>query len=93
MNMTLTTIQRMPEIETSRSRELTLEVEYWGKYYSVAAFKAEEAYKLYDQAIDSGKDRETKDQLYLLYSLLDADAKSAWRFWQDAKANWLALMN
>ncbi len=91
--LNLPSIIELPQITTSNLRELQWSIDWHARCYANAAEQSEIAWKMYQDAIDNGKTREEKDELYKLAAILEANKCAAWHRWQDAKSQYLALLN
>mgnify|MGYP003404801126 CR=1 FL=1 len=92
MSLTLTQIQTMPEV-LSETSELQWKIAWGERCYKEAKAQSELAWKIYNDAIDECASREEINQLYALGELFDELRKQAWRNWDNAKAQYLTMLN
>lgn len=91
MNTSL--ITQFPEIATSNLRELQWSIDWQQKLYAEASEHVEIAWKMYDDAIENNDSREEKDALCEIARMFEAQKIAAWHKWQNAKRDYLAMMN
>jgi len=93
MSNTLTRfyITRLPEL-TPKYKNLQLSIDWWKKCYSESGLLADDAWQLYDEAIERG-DRAVVNEVYEQAKMLEDISLGAWGQWQDAKRDLLALSN
>ena len=90
---TLPKIKQMPEIATSRVRELQWGIDWYAKLYTEMKYKEELAWKIYDDAIESGASTEEKNGIFLACKLFESNRIAAYREWQGCKRQYLELLN
>lgn len=93
MNITHFQITQMPQVATSRARELQWCMSFWSQRYGEISVKKSEAWKLYNAAIDNLEPAETVREIGRLAEMLEIEAVNAWKLWNDAKRDYLALEN
>lgn len=91
--MNLTYITQLPQIETSAFRELQWSVTWWAQCYVESAEQTEIAWKMYDDSIENGEPYAQTDALYQIAVMFEGNRTIAWHNWQNAKRDYLALMN
>ena len=90
--MTLT-FAAFPEVSTSSIRELQWSIDFWSKAYAEAGYGSEVAWRLYGDAIDDQEPQDAIEQLFVIAEMFDGIKSDAWHKWQDAKAQYLAVLN
>lgn len=93
MQTTFTQITKLPEMEKSFFRELQWAVDWRKRCYAEAAEQTEIAWKMYDDSIENGDSRKQKNALYQVAMMFEANKTAAWHKWQNAKRDYLALLN
>ena len=86
-------LSQMPQITTSTIRELQWAIDWNQKLYSEASLNKAQAWQLYNEAIDNENPREEIEDLFAIAMMFECVAKEAWGAWQNAKRDYLALMN
>lgn len=92
MQTTLTQITEMPEV-VNRVRKLQWSMDWWQGMYSESCQQRNLAWKVYDDAIENGDSVEEKEMLFSIAQTYDDISRDAWRKWQDAKKDYLAVLN
>lgn len=90
--MNTTYITQLPKL-TPKLQQLQLSVEYWQKCYSEAGSQADEAWRMYDEMIDSEKSYFIVDDLYENAAMYEDISLDAWKRWQEAKRRLLELLS
>lgn len=90
---TLANITKFPEVATSHARELQWAVDHWQRIYAEAGYQCAQAWRLYDDAIENNEPRDHKDALYEIAQMFEANKAAAWENWQNAKRDYLAVLN
>lgn len=93
MQPTITQINKLPQMATSYTREAQWAVEYWQRIHSESKTQCETAWKLYQDAVDNAEPREQINALFDMAVMFDNIRSEAWRHWDNAKAQLLALLN
>lgn len=91
--LNLATIKNLPEVATSHTREITWAVDWYAGQYAQAGYDCELAWKLYDNAIENNDPQQLIDDLFVIAKMFEAIKINAWHGWQNAKRDYLALMN
>jgi hypothetical protein len=91
--MQLSTVVILPQIITSGIRQLQWSINWNQKQYSEASLHKDQAWQFYNDAVDNNESKEQIDDLYAIVMMFEAIAKEAWYSWQNAKRDYLALMN
>jgi len=89
----MTILTQYPEIATSQLRELQWSCDWWKRQYAEAGYHCDLAWPAYGEAIDNQEPREEIDQLFIVAMMFDGIKSDAWRKWDQAKAQYLAVMN
>jgi phage-related minor tail protein len=87
------TIFNMPQMITSRARELQWGMSWWESQYKEAKTNEALAWKIYDDAIENGDPIEEKNAIFIACKLFEANRIAAWHNWQECKRQYLELMN
>lgn len=90
---TLSKINQLPQIATSRVRELQWGIDWWAKCYGEAAAHESLAWKLYNDAIDNNDPRPQIESLYIVAKMFEANRIAAYHEWQECKRQYLEMMN
>jgi len=90
--MTLT-FTNLPKMSTSHLREITWSIDWYKQSYFDAKAQSELAWKIYDDAIENEDPREQINVFFEVAAIFDATYRRAWRKWQNAKRDYLALLN
>lgn len=93
--MALSTLQilQLPQKVTSRVRELQWGMEWYEKQYKEAKAHEDIAWKVYDDAIESGASTEEKNSIFIACKVFEANRIAAYRDWQECKRQYLELLN
>lgn len=86
-------ILKLPELTTSRVRELQWGMEWYEKQYKEAQEQEKIAWKIYDDAIENNDPIEEKNAIYIACKLFEANRIAAWQNWQECKRQYLEMMN
>lgn len=86
-------ILKLPELTTSRVRELQWGMEWYEKQYKKAQEQEKIAWKIYDDAIENNDPIEEKNAIYIACKLFEANRIAAWQNWQECKRQYLEMMN
>ena len=86
-------ILNLPEMKTSRVRELQWGMEWYEKQYREAQEQEKLAWKIYDDAIENNDPIEEKNAIYIACKLFEANRIAAWQNWQECKRQYLELLN
>ena len=92
--MTLTEIEKLPELGTSNLRELKWQIDWFAMCHTEAKQSTEIAWRTYNDAIDA--DEPNKDEINALFevtTMFDAIRVDAYCKWQNAKRDLLAVLN
>lgn len=94
MNNTLTKsyVTQLPQY-TPKLRELQLSIDWWNGLHSEAGSQKEQAWKMYQDAIDNEQPRHIINNLYATAQLFEMICADTWKEWQDAKKQLLDLLN
>ena len=87
------TIWKLPQVSTSRVRELQWGMDWWKAQYEQAKADEAIAWKLYDDAIENKDPIEEKNSIFIACKLFEASRIDAYRQWQECKRQYLELMN
>lgn len=90
--MTLT-FTAFPEVSTSSLRELLWAESFWKRAYAEAGYQSTLAWEQYGEAIDNQESQEQIEQLFITATMFDGIKSDAWRNWESAKAQYLAMLN
>ena len=90
---TLNKINQLPQVTTSRVRELQWGMDWWDKCHKEAKAHEDLAWKLYNDAIDNNDPRPQIESLYIVAKMFEANRIAAWQNWQECKRQYLDLMN
>ena len=90
--MTLT-FTAFPEVSTSSIRELQWSIDFWKRAYAEAGYQSVIAWELYGNAIDNEEPQAEIESLFQIAEMFDGIKSDAWRRWESAKAQYLAMMN
>lgn len=91
--LTVTQTQQLPEVATSRTRELQWQVQWLKSELKKAKAHCELAWKIYNDAIDEGAPREQIDSTYTIARMFDSIRIATYRELDAAKRDYLALLN
>ena len=86
-------ILNLPQMITSRTRELQWGIGWWEKQYEEAQAQEKLAWKIYDDAIENNDPIEEKNAIFIACKLFEANRITAYRNWQECKRQYLELMN
>ncbi len=86
-------VTRLPQVKTSRVHELQWSIDWWKSQHDEAKIAANNAWRIYQDAIDALEAHATIDELFTVATTFDAIAAEAYFKWQDAKRDYLALCN
>lgn len=78
---------------TCRLRELQWKIDWFSKCYAEAKTHNELAWKIYNDAIDSGDDKDTIYKLFEVAAMFEDIRIDAYRNLDQAKAQYLAMLN
>lgn len=87
------TILELPQVSTSRVRELQWGIDWYAKQYGEAALQESLAWKIYDDAIENGDPVEEKEAIFIACMSFKAARIEAYHQWQECKRQYLELMN
>lgn len=87
------TIWKLPQVSTSRVRELQWGIDWYEKCYKEAKAHEDLAWKLYNDAIDAKEPREQIESIWIACKMFEASRIDAYRQWQECKRQYLELMN
>lgn len=90
---TLAQINAMPEVGTSRIRELQWGIDWWAKCYGEAALHEKIAYEAYYDAIDNNEPKEQRKTLFTVARMFEENRKAAYHQWQECKRQYLDMLN
>ena len=90
---TFSKISVLPQVSTSRVRELQWGMDWYEKCHKEAKAHEDLAWKLYDDAIENGDPIEEKNAIYIACKLFEAARIEAYHNWQECKRQYLELMN
>jgi hypothetical protein len=93
MALDIRAILKLPQVSTSRVRELQWGMDWYAKQYGEAALQESLAWKLYDDAIENNAPVEEKNDIFIACKLFEANRIAAWQNWQECKRQYLELMN
>jgi len=85
-------VSQLPEY-TSQGKFLQFQIENWRKQLSEAGSLMEQAWKMYQDAVDDKKPRAEIMSLYDHACLFNDISDEAWRELESAKAEYLLLLN
>jgi hypothetical protein len=91
--MTLAQIDKLPEVATSAIREMQFAIDWNMRCYAEAALNEKTAWSMYIDAVDNGDPKEEKDALYEVATMFENQRKDAYHNWQNAKAQYLTMLN
>lgn len=86
-------ILNLPEMKTSRVRELQWGIGWWKTQYEEAKTNESLAWKLYDDAIENNDPIEEKNAIYIACKLFESARIEAYHQWQECKRQYLELLN
>ena len=86
-------ILKLPQVSTSRVRELQWGMDWYAKQYGEAALQESLAWKLYDDAIENNAPVEEKNDIFIACKLFKANRIAAYHQWQECKRQYLELLN
>ena len=86
-------ILKLPEVTTSRVRELQWGIGWWEMCFKEAKAQEEVANKVYLDAIDNGDPKEEIEALFIVCKMFEANRIAAWHEWQECKRQYLELLN
>jgi len=86
-------ITALPQIETSKLRELQWSIQWSAQCYGEAAIGSSRAWDAYNSAVDNNASREEINDLSTIAKMFDCIKSDMYHAWQDAKRDYLALMN
>lgn len=86
-------ILNLPEMATSRVRELQWGMEWYEKQYKEAQEQEKIAWKIYDDAIENNYPIEEKNAIYIACKLFESARIEAYHQWQECKRQYLEMMN
>lgn len=92
MTTTLPRIRSMPDMVNSVT-QLRWSLDWWAGMYAESCLQRDAAWKMYDDAIEAGDDTETKQVLFSIAQTYDDISRDAWQHWQNAKRDYLAILN
>lgn len=87
------TFTAFPEVSTSLLRELQWACDWWKRQYAETGYQSVIAWELYGNAIDNEEPQAEIESLFEVATMFDNIRKDAWRKWDEAKAQYLAMMN
>lgn len=90
---TFSKISVLPQVSTSRVRELQWGMDWYKKCHKEAKAHEDLAWKLYNDAIDAQEPREQIEALWIACKMFEANRIAAWHNWQECKRQYLELMN
>lgn len=93
LNTRTRAILKLPELTTSRVRELQWGMDWWEMCFKEAKAQEEVAIKVYCEAIDNGDSKEEIDTLFIVCKMFEANRIAAWQNWQECKRQYLEMMN
>lgn len=93
MALSTRNILKLPQMTTSRTRELQWGMEWYEKLYKEMKYKEELAWKIYDDAIEKGASVQEKNGIFLACKLFESNRIAAYKDWQDCKRQYLELLN
>ncbi len=92
--MTLAQIDKLPQVATSRIRELQWQIDWFAMAHAEAKQSTEIAWRAYNNAIDADEpDKNEINALYEVAMMFDAIRRDAWHKWEAAKGQYLAMLN
>lgn len=92
--MTLAQIDKMPEVATSAIREMQWQIDWYAMAHKEAKASTDRAWKMYNDAIDADEpDKNEINALFEVATMFENIRKDAWRKWENAKRDYLAVMN
>jgi len=87
------TFTDFPQMSTSHLREITWSIDWYKQSYFDAKAQSKLAWKIYDDAIENEDPREQINLFFEIAAMFDATRCRAWHKWQNAKRDYLALLN
>mgnify|MGYP006921340722 CR=1 FL=1 len=91
--LTVTQTKQLPEVATSRTRELQWQVQWLTQELAQTKAHCELAWKIYNDAIDEAAPREQIDSTYAIARMFDSIRIATYRELDAAKRDYLALLN
>lgn len=86
-------LDTLPQVTTSKTRELQFAIEWNSRQYGEASIASKQAWEMYNTAIDKNAPQEEVNDLFTIATMFDKFKHEMWHAWQDAKRDYLALMN
>jgi hypothetical protein len=86
-------ITALPQVTTSNVRELQWSIEWNARQYGEASLASGQAWELYISAIDNNASKEEINDILTIATMFDNMKEDAYHAWQNAKRDYLALMN
>jgi hypothetical protein len=86
-------LTKLPEVATSNLRELQWSIQWNAQAYGEAALGSSLAWDAYNSAIDNNAPKEEINDLFSIAKMFDCIKSDMYNAWQDAKRDYLALMN
>lgn len=91
--MTLAEIEKLPQLTTSVLRELQWQIDWFAMAKCEAEASTEIAWRAYNDAIDADEPKSQINALYEVATMFDAIRVDAYHKWQNAKRDYLAVLN
>ncbi len=92
-DMATQVLPQYPEVATSSFRELQWACDWWKHQYAEAGYQSDVAWKMYGDAIDNEDEPAEIEELFKMATMFDDICKATWRKWDEAKAQYLAVLN
>lgn len=93
MSLTLSQIDKLPQVATSTVRELQWQIDWYTMAYKKAKASTEIAWHAYNEAIDANDAKDEINALYEVAMMFDAIRVDAYRKLDNAKAQYLTMLN
>lgn len=91
--LTLTETNQLPQVTTSRTRELQWQVQWLTSELAEAKAHCDLAWQIYLDAVDANEPREQIDATYEIARMFDVVRSQTWHKLDVAKRDYLALLN
>jgi phosphopantetheinyl transferase (holo-ACP synthase) len=83
----------MPMVRISHLQELSLSIDFFAGKYAEAKEACAQAWVVYNEAIDNKESRTSINDLFDIAAMFEGIQTAAWYEWQNAKAEYLLMMN
>lgn len=93
MNLTLSQIDKLPQVATSTVRELQWQIDWYTMALNEAKTSTARAWQAYNDAIDANEPKSQINALYEVACMFDAIRIDAYHKLDSAKAQYLTMLN